>query len=175
MIIIIDNFLDNDYLNQLVEMVEQGKRIKLDSSGPHVMKEKTDYDWYMISSDIRKSDLKNQLLDKIELLTNEKIQNRDSLTPIHLFAKEFDKNSYCAPHFEDPKIYGNWTFMLYLTDEVDGELTAEGISILPKKNRLVLMKTGDIHTVNQCSGRRLNIAGWPYATDEVFNRWKSSR
>lgn len=175
MIIIIDNFLNEDYLQQLFNLVEQGKRIKLDSSGPHVMKEKSDYDWYMISSDIRKSNLKDQLLDKIESLTHKKIDNRDKLTPVHLFAKEFDENSYCAPHFEDPEIYGDWTFMLYLTNEKDGELTSDGISVLPKRNRLVLMKTGDIHTVNICSGRRLNISGWPYATDEVFNRWKSSQ
>tara|TARA_E500000081_G_C6116570_1_gene345521 strand:+ start:71 stop:595 length:525 start_codon:yes stop_codon:yes gene_type:complete len=174
MIIIKDNFLDEDYLQSLINVVEKGKKIKLDSSGTHVMKEKTEYDWYMINSEIRTSSIRYKLLEKIDKLTGEKTP--DELTYIHLFAKEFDKNSFCAPHIEDPKLYGNWTFMLYCTDEKDGALSGEGFSILPKYNRIVIMKTGTImHKVDKCSGRRLNIAGWPYATDLVVKKWKENK
>jgi len=177
MIIIKDGFLDERYLLQLEQVIEQGKRIHLDSSGPHVMKERTDYDWFMIHSTIRQGTLKDQLLDQLESLTGKPIP-RDNLTPVHLFAKEFDSNSYCAPHREDPEIYGDWVFMLYLTDEWDGEFTADGLSVLPRRNRLLLTRTGFTHAVNHCTGRRLNISGWPYASDEVvrrYNELKQSR
>ena len=174
MIIVQDNFLEEDYLQSLIDIVEEGKRIKLDSSGTHVMKERSDYDWYMISSEIRTSPIRYPLLDKIDALTGEKTP--EDLTYIHLFAKEFDEGSYCAPHVEDPKLYGDLTFMVYCTDEEDGALSGDGFSILPKYNRLVLMRTGTImHKVDKCSGRRLNIAGWPYATDEVVRRWRENK
>ena len=172
MIIVQDNFLDEDYLQSLINIVEKNGRMKLDSTGTHVMEQKSDYDWYMISSPkLRTSPIRYPLLEKIDALTGEKTP--EDLTHIHLFAKEFDKDSYCAPHVEDPKLYGDWTFMLYCTDEDDGALSGDGFSILPRYNRLVLMRTGTImHKVDRCSGRRLNIAGWPYATDEVVNRWR---
>ena len=170
MIIIQDDFLNEDYLAQLEELLVAGKRIHLDSSGPHVMKERTDYDWIMINSGLQKHRLKDQLLDQLEQLTGQPIA-RENLTPVHLFAKEFDKNSFCAPHKEDPEIYGDWVFMLYLTDEQDGEFTTDSISILPRRNRLLLCRTGFVHAVNHCTGRRLNISGWPYATNEVFERY----
>ena len=62
--------------------------------------------------------------------------------------------------------------MLYLTDETDGALRVDGISILPKRNRLVCMHVDILHEVDNCTGDRLNISGWPFASEEPFLRWK---
>lgn len=174
MIIIKDNFLEEDYLRSLINLVNSAERMKLDSTGAHVMEQRSDYDWYMISSKkLRTTPIRYPLLEKIDALTGEK--TKEDLTHIHLFAKEFDEGSYCAPHVEDPKLYGDWAFMLYCTDEEDGALSGDGFSILPRYNRLVLMRTGTItHKVDKCSGSRLNIAGWPYATNKVVERWREN-
>ena len=50
MIIIKDNFLEEDYLRSLINLVNSAERMKLDSTGAHVMEQRSDYDWYMISS-----------------------------------------------------------------------------------------------------------------------------
>jgi hypothetical protein len=61
--------------------------------------------------------------------------------------------------------------MLYLTDEIDGAFCAEGLSVLPKRNRVLITKVGFEHWVEKCSGTRLNITGWSFCTDEVIKRW----
>ena len=62
--------------------------------------------------------------------------------------------------------------MFYLTDETDGALKIDGVSILPKRNRLVCMHVDILHEVENCTGDRLNISGWPFASEEPFLRWK---
>jgi hypothetical protein len=113
----------------------------------------------------------------------------------------FKRNNPAAPvafdlHAEDVNIYGPMVFMLYLSDEVDGQLeipTEEDakedwgkgfqdmvdnfpvqfspttISLLPKKNRCVVMSTGLAHRVRKCSGTRPNISGWPFFKLEQLN------
>ena len=102
--------------------------------------------------------------------------------------KEFWGIDHYALHAEDKKIYGDWAYVLYLSDEDTGSLVipsesdalidrSEGFEemcnqftieflpktaeILPKKNRCVVMKTGLAHMVNTCIGVRPSIAGWP--------------
>ena len=172
MIMVIDNVFDNDYLHKLKTQCI-GDLLQLDSSGHHV-NEYTEYEWQMIKSDIRNSDLRYQLLSTIGSYIGSKLPTED-LEPMQLFAKKFTKSSFIDPHKEDPKIYGDWVWMLYLTNEKDGALHSEGVSVLPKENRLVLMKTGTLHHVDPCSGDRLNLSGWPFITSQVRDRWKTSQ
>ena len=169
MVIIIDDWLDKQTL-QLLDTIVKGPTKKLDSSGNHV-NYYTAYEWDLVQCNLRDHDIKKLLFSKLSKLIGQEIPT-DNLEPMQLFAKQFDKNSFCAPHSEDPEYYGDWVFMLYLTDEVDGELCTESLKILPKRNRLVLMRTGFEHWVEKCSGARLNISGWPFATKEVRQRWK---
>ena len=106
----------------------------------------------------------------------------------------FKKNNPDAPvafdlHAEDIKIYGPIVFMLYLSDEIDGQLetptvedskedwdtgfqdmvdnfpvkfSPKTIMLHPKRNRCVVMSTGLAHRVRKCTGLRPNISGWPF-------------
>jgi Rps23 Pro-64 3,4-dihydroxylase Tpa1-like proline 4-hydroxylase len=103
--------------------------------------------------------------------------------------KRFEGTDFYALHAEDSKKYGDLVYILYLTDEEDGELTLpsyddaaaewsngfdemtqqfdisfspETISILPRRNRCIVMRTGIAHKVDACQGRRDSIAGWPW-------------
>lgn len=100
--------------------------------------------------------------------------------------KRFESDDSYDIHAEDPKIYGDYAYILYLTDEVDGAIilpserdhvTSNGfremqgmfdisfapktISYKPKKNTCIIMRTGIAHSVEPCSGMRDSIAGWP--------------
>ena len=90
------------------------------------MEEKTDYDWYMLRTELRRSDLRYPLLKKIGEVIGLDLPT-EKLNPLQLFAKKFEpERSFCAPHIEDHKIYGDWTYMLYRKG-----LTAEDILLSP--------------------------------------------
>lgn len=169
MVIIIDNVFDHQYL-ELLDTFCEGELLHLDSSGSHVG-EYTDYEWQLIKNDIRTSKDRYILLSKISEVINSQVPTED-LEPLQLFAKKFTKTSFIDKHKESPDTYGDWVYMLYLTDETDGALCIEDLRILPKRNRLVLMRTGFEHWVEPCSGSRANISGWPFATTEVREKWK---
>ena len=173
MLILIDNFLEDELLEDLTKLVTDAETIPLNNEDcNHVMEEKTAYDWYMLRTELRRSDLRYPLLDKIGKVIGLELPT-ENLNPLQLFAKKFEpERSFCAPHTEDPTIYGDWTYMFYLTDETDGALKIDGISILPKRNRLVCMHVDILHEVDNCTGDRLNISGWPFASEEPFLRWK---
>ena len=169
MIMVIDNVFDEEYLQQLTQECI-GDLLQLDSSGPHV-NEYSEYEWQMIKSQIRKSQTRYKLLETIGNYIGEQVPTED-LEPMQLFAKKFTKSSFIDPHKEDPTMYGDWVWMLSLTDENDGALHSNGVSVLPKRNRLAIMKTGTLHHVDPCSGDRLNLSGWPFATEQVRALWK---
>ena len=169
-VIVLDNVFEEDYLKKLDELCK-GELLQLDSeTGSHVG-EYTDYEWQMIKNDIRTSPLRLQLLSEIGKYIGTSLPTQD-LEPMQLFAKKFTSSSRIGKHKEDPEVYGNWVWMLYLTDETDGELCTEDMRILPKRNRLVIMRTGFYHWVEPCSGQRLNLSGWPFATEQVRALWK---
>ena len=167
---VIDAFLDTNYLCQIEALVTNCPSIKLDDSQNHVMSY-SKYAWNMLLTDLRSSQLRYPLLKKLENVYKTPVPT-ENLNAIQLFAKEFSTDSFCAPHKETPELYGPWTFMLYLSNEEDGALCTHGIEILPRRNRLVAMRTGVEHWVSRCSGRRLNITGWSFASSAVLRRWK---
>ena len=172
-VIVADNIFDEDYLQQLDELCK-GELLQLDSeTGSHVG-EYTDYEWQMIKNNIRTSPHRLQLLSEIGEYIGTSLPTKD-LEPMQLFAKKFTPSIRIGKHKEDPKVYGDWVWMLYMTDEIDGSLCTEDMTILPKRNRLVIMRTGFDHWVEPCTGSRINISGWPFANEEVRARWKTSR
>jgi hypothetical protein len=114
--------------------------------------------------------------------------------PLHhmkYFFKKHDPSAAVAfdLHAEDARIYGPFVFMLYLSDETDGEIEfpcfddaqsdwSDGfqkmidnfpvrfsnhtVKVLPKSNRCIVATCGIAHRVEICSGRRPNISGWPF-------------
>jgi hypothetical protein len=171
MIIVEDNFLKEPELQSLENIIINAPSRQLDDTGNHVGSY-TEYSWHIIDSELRTSPHRIPLLNKLSKVYKQEVPI-DDLNIMQLFAKKFDANSYCAKHFEDPKIYGPWVFMFYLTDEIDGNFCTEGLSITPKRNRLLTIKTGFEHWVEHCSGERLNITGWSFATTEIIERWKT--
>jgi len=169
MVIKIDNVFDLDYL-KLLDTFCEGELLRLDSFGNHVG-EYTDYEWQLIKNNLRTSKHRYKLLDKISDIIGSQVPT-EHLEPMQLFAKKFTPSSFIDKHKEDPKVYGDWVWMLYLTDETDGELCTEDMRILPKRNRLVIMRTGFDHWVEPCTGERINISGWPFATKQVREKWK---
>ena len=169
MITVIDKFLPEQFVDRLYELCT-GELLQLDSNGAHV-NEYTEYEWQMIKTTIRTAPERYYLLARIGDIIRLPLPT-ENLEPMQLFAKKFDENSFIDPHREDPTIYGEWVWMLYLTDETDGHLIVPGMSILPRRNRLVVMNTGQIHSVDPCSGPRLNLSGWPFATKQVRALWK---
>lgn len=168
---IVDNLFEEDYLEKL-DALCKGDLLQLDSeTGSHVG-EYTDYEWQMIKNNIRTSDERYMLLFEIGEIIGQTLPVHN-LEPMQLFAKKFTHSSRIGKHKEDPAVYGDWVWMLYLTDETDGELCTEDMRILPKRNRLVVMRTGFDHWVEPCTGERINLSGWPFITAEVRARWKS--
>ena len=106
-LIICDNFLEEKLLNDLTELVTGAETIALNNEDcNHVMEEKTDYDWYMLRTELRRSDLRYPLLKKIGEVIGLDLPT-EKLSPLQLFAKKFEpERSFCAPHIEDHKKIG---------------------------------------------------------------------
>ena len=172
-VIVVDDVFEEDYLKKLDKLCE-GELKQLDSdTGSHVG-DYSEYEWQIVKNDIRKSYDRLELLHKVSKYIGEPVPYID-LEPLQLFAKKFTPSSHIGKHKEDPAVYGNWVWMLYMTDEIDGSLCTEDMTILPKRNSLVIMNTGFDHWVEPCTGSRINISGWPFANEEVRVRWKTSR
>jgi len=123
--------------------------------------------------------------------TNEFGKNLDctKTSGLNMQYKRFEPSDYYDLHAEDSKKYGDMVYIMYLTDEKDGELIIpsledakkewsdgfqqmtqqfdigfanQTVSVTPRKNTCVVMRTGIAHIVRSCSGRRDSIAGWPW-------------
>ena len=171
MIIVEENFLEETELQSLENIIIDAPSRQLDDTGNHVGSY-TEYSWHIIDTELRASPHRLPLLNKLSEIYKQEVPV-DDLNMMQLFAKKFDTNSYCAKHSENPKMYGQWVFMLYLTDEIDGNFCTNSLSITPKRNLLIAAETGFEHWVERCSGKRLNITGWSFATTEVIERWKT--
>lgn len=106
---------------------------------------------------------------------------------------------HSEPSINEEHHFGDAVFMLYLSDEIDGEIVfpneeaaqlhitpayketcklievkyvTETISITPKRNRCVVLRTGVPHYVNKCSGMRYCISGMSFADADYKSRWK---
>jgi hypothetical protein len=169
-VIVVDDIFDEKYLIELDDLCK-GELLQLDSETGNHVGEYTGYEWQIVKNTIRTDQRRLRLLKTVSHFIGYDIPT-DNLEPMQLFAKKFTPSSFIDVHKEDPKVYGDWVWMLYLTDEVDGALCTGDMTIIPKRNRLVVMRTGFDHWVESCSGDRINISGWPFATKQVREKWK---
>ena len=65
-LIICDNFLEEKLLKDLTELVTGAETIALNNEDcNHVMEEATAYDWYMLRTELRRSELRYPFLKKV--------------------------------------------------------------------------------------------------------------
>ena len=190
-----DDFLPDELLLDVVDKVDfnKFKSINNKNTPPVMFNTNFDYD-LLVDPSFRDLPLRHYIFNKINSLVEpiwgEKLPDGE-LYHMQYF---FKKNNPDAPvafdlHAEDIKIYGPIVFMLYLSDEIDGQLetptvedskedwdtgfqdmvdnfpvkfSPKTIMLHPKRNRCVVMSTGLAHRVRKCTGLRPNISGWPF-------------
>jgi hypothetical protein len=197
-----DNFLPDEWIDAVQYQVdpEKFKSINNQNTPPVMFDTKFDYD-LLVDPLFRDKQLRRMIFEKMNSLAQQQWNRTLPEGPLHHMQYFFKRNNPAAPvafdlHAEDVNIYGPMVFMLYLSDEVDGQLeipteedakedwskgfqdmvdnfpvwfSPETISIQPKKNRCVVMSTGLAHRVRKCSGTRPNISGWPFFKPEQLN------
>ena len=155
------NAFDEEYLLQLDSLAE--------NSNPNAMFRSENFKdsptgvkfLYYGDIELHNHHLRYELLNKVESIIGEPIY-KENLHNMHISMRKFDETSGIPLHHEEPESYGKWNWVLYLTDEVDGELEIEnGMVIIPKRGTLLVWQCGNLHKVNPCSGIRRSVIGWP--------------
>jgi hypothetical protein len=200
---IIDNFIDDLYIDKILNKIKSSPSVELNGNVEKHLVGKTDYQYNVFRDNIRQdSDIKNHVFTKLNNFYQKELKKTcpiENINPLNFFTKSFDpQKSFYDLHAEDPKYFGDAVFMLYLTDEEDGELVlpslddsknlwTEGfhtmmknidiefvkhtVEIKPKKNRCVIVKVGVAHYVRKCSGKRYTLTGWSFASDEYYRKF----
>jgi hypothetical protein len=200
-----DDFLADDEVQGLIDALNSvDSKTKDGAKEAHVIS-RTLYHYNVFNDNLRNDpQTVDMIFDKLNahfVAQGEKPAPKTNLNGIQFYTKSFDPGKgYYELHVENAELFGNFVFMLYLTDETDGEIVLPSkedahqdwkpefqqmvdtlpvhfvektISVLPKRNRVVCMRVGAPHYVKKCSGRRMCISGWPYASDEYRNKIKS--
>jgi hypothetical protein len=200
---IIDNFLDNSTVDEILKNIDSSSYITLDGDKEKHLVGKTNYTYNVYRDNIRDNkQITEEVFRKLNSFYKTTIGKEcpvDNINPLNFFTKSFDPNKgFYDLHTEDPKYFGDIVFMLYLTDEQDGELVLPNyndclpiwtdgfqsmvdkvdvkyvdktVSILPKRNRCVFVKVGLAHYVKPCSGNRYTLTGWSFASDEYYKEF----
>lgn len=195
---VMDHFLSDDTVEKLRAMrFNNLKKINNLNTPPVMYDTKFDYD---LLSDKTFRDLpeRQMIFDQLAPLARDVYGVEMPTGKLHhmqYFYKQNDPSSEVAfdVHAEDVNIYGPFVFMLYLSNEDDGEIefpdrenakadwsqgfqdmmdnfpvrfSPRTISILPRINRCVVATSGIAHRVKRCRGYRPNISGWPFFKEE---------
>lgn len=200
---IIDNFIDDFYIEEILNKMKSSEYISLDGNIEKHLVGETNYQYNVYRDNIRNNqDIKDHVFKKLNdfyQTTLNKTCHTENLNPLNFFTKSFDPDkSFYDLHVEDPQYFGDIVFMLYLTDEEDGELILpdfndaknlwtpgfqtmvdkidvtyvnKTITIKPKRNRCVFVKVGVAHYVRPCSGKRYTLSGWSFASDQYYKEF----
>jgi len=200
---IIENFIDDMYIDKILNKIKNSAAIELNGDVEKHLVGKTNYQYNVYRDNIREdSDVKDHVFNKLNKFYQLELGKScptKNINPLNFFTKSFDPNkSFYDLHVEDPKYFGDAVFMLYLTDEDDGELVLPSLSdskalwtegfytmmknidikfvkdtvaIKPKRNRCVIVKVGLAHYVKKCSGKRYTLSGWSFASDEYYKKF----
>ena len=114
MIWVHDNFLKEDDINYLLNL-------NIDNFS-HI--NNIDYEPIMadtaFSYRISNMDLYKPICDKLNELHSMNLNKKYHV--LNMQYKKFKKNDFYALHAENSQIYGEWSYILYLTNEIDGRL-----------------------------------------------------
>jgi hypothetical protein len=200
-----DNFLPYEMLDEIVTKIDPQKFKTINNKNTPPVMFDTNFDYaLLVDAGFRDLPIRHFIFDKMNPLVNEVWKSTLPIGSLHHMQYFFKKNNPTAGvafdlHAEDIKIYGPVVFMLYLSDETDGQLeipsiedakedwgkgfqdmiddfsirfSPETITLYPKRNRCVVMSTGLAHRVRKCTGLRPNISGWPLFKKDALDTLK---
>jgi hypothetical protein len=200
-----DNFLPYEMLDEIVTKIDPKKFKTINNKNTPPVMFDTNFDYaLLVDAGFRDLPIRHFIFDKMNPLVNEVWKSTLPNGSLHHMQYFFKKNNPTAGvafdlHAEDIKIYGPVVFMLYLSDETDGQLeipsiedakedwgkgfqdmiddfsirfSPETITLYPKRNRCVVMSTGLAHRVRKCTGLRPNISGWPLFKKDALDTLK---
>lgn len=204
-----DDFLPEDDVNFILDSWNSSASYQeVSQSGMKYLVTPTNYHYNNVSNKVENYfEIQNKVLTELNLFyekTFGKAAPTENLSYIQYFLKTAVPNVsfydlHCEPSISEEQNFGEAVFMLYLSDETDGEIVFPNeedaqpyitapyeetcelidvqyvnktVSITPKRNRCVVLRTGVPHYVNKCSGLRFCIQGMSFADQDYKNRWK---
>lgn len=202
-----DDFLPSEMLDEITSIIDPQKFKTINNKNTPPVMFDTNFDYaLLVDASFRDLPIRHFIFDKMKPLANDVWNTSLPTGSLHHMQYFFKKNNPDAGvafdlHAEDIKIYGPIVFMLYLSDETDGQLetpcledakedwgngfqdmidtfpirfSPTTITVYPKRNRCVVMSTGLAHRVRKSNGIRPNISGWPlFKKDalDTLNGW----
>jgi hypothetical protein len=117
------NDTDIDYL---IEKIKNSDNHEVKSDDFESIINRTTYRFhrskYIIHKDMYAMNIVETLINSAEEFTTLKFDKNTITRSFQLTTKYFDSNSSYGLHFEDPRYFGDYFFVLYLDNCVDGEL-----------------------------------------------------
>ena len=122
-----NNFaIDNNDVDYLVDKIKNNDSHEIKDKDFEMIINKTSFRFHKSRYEIHNDEYAlgtiEVLLNQAENFTKKKFHKFDIKRPFQLTTKYFDKDSSYGLHFEDPKYFGDYFFVLYLDDCVGGEL-----------------------------------------------------
>ena len=198
-----ENFLPNTMVDDILEKMSNSDEKTLDGADAKHLVGNTYYNYNVLNDLRHIEEYRTFIIDKLNTLYEPvfgKTAQTEDLSPLNYFFKTFNpKISKYDLHTESPELFGDAVFMLYLSDEPDGalripsrsqcmDMMTEGFrdmmskvdvrfagpkSIMPTRNKCVVMRVGLAHLVEPCSGARPCITGWNFASDEYIKSYSN--
>lgn len=198
-----ENFLPNTMVDDILEQMSNSDEKTLDGADAKHLVGNTYYNYNVLNDLRHIEEYRTFIIDKLNTLYEPvfgKTAHTHDLSPLNYFFKTFNpKVSKYDLHTESPELFGDAVFMLYLSDEPDGalkipsrsqcmDMMTEGFrdmmskvdvrfagpkSIMPTRNKCVVMRVGLAHLVEPCSGARPCITGWNFASDEYIKSYSN--
>ena len=198
-----ENFLPNTMVDDILEKMSNSDEKTLDGADAKHLVGNTYYNYNVLNDLRHIEEYRTFIIDKLNTLYEPvfgKTAKTEDLSPLNYFFKTFNpKVSKYDLHTESPELFGDAVFMLYLSDEPDGalripsrsqcmDMMTDGFrdmmskvdvrfagpkSIMPTRNRCVVMRVGLAHLVEPCSGARPCITGWNFASDEYIKSYSN--
>jgi len=198
-----ENFLPNTMVDDILEKMSNSDEKTLDGADAKHLVGNTYYNYNVVNDLRHIEEYRTFIIDKLNTLYEPvfgKTAQTENLSPLNYFFKTFNpKVSKYDLHTESPELFGDAVFMLYLSDEPDGalripsrsqcmDMMTDGFrdmmskvdvrfagpkSIMPTRNKCVVMRVGLAHLVEPCSGARPCITGWNFASDEYIKSYSN--
>lgn len=198
-----ENFLPNTMVDDILEKMSNSDEKTLDGADAKHLVGNTYYNYNVLNDLRHIEEYRTFIIDKLNTLYEPvfgKTAQTEDLSPLNYFFKTFNpKISKYDLHTESPELFGDAVFMLYLSNEPDGalripsrsqcmDMMTEGFrdmmskvdvrfagpkSIMPTRNKCVVMRVGLAHLVEPCSGARPCITGWNFASDEYIKSYSN--
>jgi hypothetical protein len=198
-----ENFLPNTMVDDILEKMSNSDEKTLDGADAKHLVGNTYYNYNVLNDLRHIEEYRTFIIDKLNTLYEPvfgKTAQTEDLSPLNYFFKTFNpKVSKYDLHTESPELFGDAVFMLYLSDEPDGalripsrsqcmDMMTDGFrdmmskvdvrfagpkSIMPTRNKCVVMRVGLAHLVEPCSGARPCITGWNFASDEYIKSYSN--